>query len=97
MQQITRDIIVTANGPGWSYGLARLLVAADGTASLWLPPGDAPVQTFRADMGTLNGVSGRGTTSDGGQVTFRRRGSGCSWALAKCRVATATLQQRWAA
>lgn len=94
--QVTRDLIVSVNGPGWNYGLARLLVDADGRASLWLPPGDAPVAEFNMDVNRTSAVAGSGMTDDGGAVSWRRRGSGCSWALAKCKVATATLAARWA-
>lgn len=95
---ITRDLIATVTGPGWSYGLARVLIDdSTNMAAVFVPPGSAPVQTFSVTQATVQGGTGTVTLADGsiGKVVFRRRGAGCSFALAKCQVSTLILSQRW--
>lgn len=91
--QIKRDLVATIQGPGWSYGMCRVLITTTGEAAVFIPPGEAPAQTFTVTADTLQG--GTGTTADGGTVKFRRRGASCSYRLAKCNTPTATLAGRW--
>lgn len=92
---ITRDIIATVTGPGWNYGIARILIDDQGNAAVFVPPAvNGPVQTFAVAQ-TLPS-RGTGLTEDGGQVTWRRRGSGCSFKLAKCHMTTSQLSPHWA-
>lgn len=90
---IRRDMVATIQGPGWSYGMCRVLIAEDGQAAVFVPPGDKPVQTFT--VVTESPAGGTGTTEDGNAVKFRRRGASCSYRLAKCNTPTSTLSARW--
>jgi hypothetical protein len=60
---------------------------------VFVPPGQAPTQTFTVTLLTAGG--GEGVTEDGSVVKFRRRGASCSYALAKCNTQTDTLMSRW--
>lgn len=93
MHTIVRDIIANVIGPGWSFGLARVLIDSDGNAAVFVPPGNEPVQTFKVVVGT--DAQGTGTDANGKQVTYRRRSSSCSFALAKCNTKTSVLTKRW--
>lgn len=91
---ITRDFVARVNGPGWDYGLARILIDDQRNAAVFVPPAtNGPVQLFVAD--TFNPASGTGVTADGGRVSYQRRGAACSFALARCNVTTTTLTTRW--
>lgn len=93
MRKIARDVIVTVQGPGWSYGIARLLIDDEGNAAVFVPPATGPVQVFQTQV--TSAARGTGLTGDGGEVKWRRRGAGCSFQLAKCRIDTAGLVSRW--
>lgn len=92
--EVQRDIIANVTGPGWNYGLARVLIDTEGNAAVFVPPGQVPVQTFTVNAGS-NDSMGSGQTADGGQVSYRRKGASCSFSLAKCNAKTHTLAARW--
>ena len=56
---------------------------------------DAPLVEFTVTQ--LSTSRGSGTLDDGGQITWRRRGSSCQYKLAKCKINTATMTERWVA
>lgn len=89
---IKRDIIAAVSGPGWSYGLARLVFDTQDRVAVFVPPGDSPVQEFTFTKG--NDMAGTGTVGDS-QVTYRRRAASCGWRLAYCNMKTPTLMARW--
>lgn len=91
---ITRDVIAQVSGPGWNYGLARILIDDSGTAAVFVPPAtNGPVYTFTTNL-TQPG-RGTGITEDGGQVSWRRRGSGCGFKLANCQISREELAEYW--
>lgn len=90
---VTHDIIAAVTGPGWKYGLSRVLIDSGGNGAVWIAGSEEPFASF-----TVVGVStsrGTGTTADGGEVTWRRRGSSCQYKLAKCKVSTETMKSWW--
>lgn len=92
---VTHDIIAAVTGPGWKYGLSRILIDSDGNGAVFIAGSQEPFASF-----TVVGVStsrGTGTTADGGEVTWRRRGSSCQYKLAKCKVSTETMKSWWTA
>lgn len=89
---VTHDLIAAVSGPGWKYGLSRILIDDEGNGVVFIAGSQEPFAEF-----TVTSVStsrGTGTNSDG-EITWRRRGSSCQYKLAKCKVATATMQQWW--
>lgn len=93
--EIKRDIVATIQGPGWSYGMSRVLIDKDGLAAVFVTADGPPAQTFTVVEDRPGG--GVGKTDDGGVVKYRRRGSSCSYKLAKCQTSTKTLVGRWEA
>lgn len=94
MRTIAHDMIVSVTGQGWNYGLARILIDTDGNGAVFVPPGMEPAKVL---TGITVGGGGKGAAvgPQGGQVTFTRRGSSCSFKLAKCQVTTQQLNTRW--
>lgn len=91
--KITHDIIAAVVGPGWKYGLSRILVNEDGEGAVFVAGSEKPHAEF-----TVSGVStsrGTGQTADGGEITWRRRGSSCQYKLAKCKINTETMTSWW--
>lgn len=89
---VTHDIIAAVSGPGWKYGLSRILIDSEGNGAVFIAGSQVPFASF-----TVTGVStskGSGTNADG-DITWRRRGSSCQYKLAKCKVATATITRWW--
>lgn len=93
MRAIAHDMIVKITGPGWEFSPARILVADDGTAAMFLPPGNAPEKILTDVVLTRTGGSALGP--QGGKVTFTRRAAGCWFKLAKCQISTKQLATRW--
>lgn len=94
MHNVTRDIIAAVQGPGFAYSVARILMDDQGNAAVFVPPaGSGPVATFTEQV--TQPARGTGVTEDGGQVTWRRKGAGCSFKLAKCQVSTMQLAEYW--
>lgn len=91
---ITHDIIAAIQGPGWKYGLSRILVDEDDNGVVFIAGSQEPFAEF-----TVNTVStSRGTgTSDEGDISWRRRGSSCQYKLAKCKLSTETMASWWGA
>lgn len=93
--KIVHDIVAAVSGPGWKYGLSRILVNEDNEGAVFIAGSETPLVEF-----TVEGVStsrGTGLTADGGEVTWRRRGSSCQYKLAKCKVNTETMTSWWVA
>jgi hypothetical protein len=88
-----RDLVATVSGPGFGYGLARVLIDTEQNGVVFVPPGQVPVQAFKVK--SLNAAGGEGILEDGGIIKFRRRGASCSYSLAQCNTKTATLMLRW--
>lgn len=88
-----RDMVATVSGPGFNYGLARVLTDTEGNGVVFVPPAQVPVQAFKVQ--SINAAAGTGVLEDGGLIKFRRRGASCSYALAQCNTKTETLMLRW--
>jgi hypothetical protein len=89
---VTHDLIAAVVGPGWKYGLSRILINDEGHGAVFIAGSDEPFAEF-----TVQNVStsrGAGHNADG-DITWRRRGSSCQYKLAKCKVSTETMTQRW--
>lgn len=93
--EITHDIIAAVTGPGWKYGLSRILINSEDEGVVFIAGSDEPLAYFTVTGS--NASRGTGTTSDGGDVIWRRRGSSCQYKLAKCKVSTETMTARWEA
>lgn len=92
---VIHDIIAAVVSPGWKYGLSRILVNSDNRGAVFIVGEDAPLAEF-----TVTGVAtsrGSGELDGGGEITWRRRGSSCQYKLAKCKINTATMTERWEA
>lgn len=89
---ITHDLIAAVNGPGWKYGLSRILIDDQNNGVVFIAGSEKPFASFT--VSTVSTSRGTGTNSDG-EITWRRRGSSCQYKLAKCKVSTATIQQWW--
>lgn len=90
---ITHDIIAAVTGPGWKYGLSRILINDEGEGAVFIAGQDEPFAYFTVD--TITASRGTGITSDAGNIVWRRRGSSCQYKLAKCKVSTETMKSRW--
>lgn len=91
---VTHDLIAAVTGPGWKYGLSRILIDDEGRGVVFVAGSQVPFASF-----TVKNVStsrGEGFTEDG-EVTWRRRGSSCQYKLAKCKVSTETMASWWTA
>ena len=91
---ITHDIIAAVAGPGWKYGLSRILIDDEGRGVVFIAGSESPFAEFTAE--TVSTSRGRGSV-EGGEITWRRRGSSCQYKLAKCKVSTAQMTARWSA
>lgn len=90
---VTRDIIAAVTGPGWKYGLSRILINDEGAGAVFIAGSQQPFTTFTVQ----NASTSRGEGfNDDGTITWRRRGSSCQYKLAKCKVSTETITQWWA-
>lgn len=90
---VTHDLIASVQGPGWKYGLSRILIDDAGNGVVFVAGSEEPFAQFEA--GKVQTSRGTGTTADGGEVTWRRRGSSCQYKLAKCKISTATITSWW--
>ena len=89
---ITHDIIAAVTGPGWKFGLSRILINEEGQGVVFIAGNDQPYAYF--EVQNSNQSRGEGFNDDG-TITWRRRGSSCQYKLAKCKVSTETMTQRW--
>jgi hypothetical protein len=89
---VTHDLIAAVTGPGWKFGLSRILINDEGEGVVFIAGADAPHAAFAVNEVKSNRGSG---TSEEGDITWRRRGSSCQYKLAKCKVSTETMTQRW--
>lgn len=89
---VTHDLIAAVTGPGWKYGLSRILIDSEGNGAVFIAGSQIPFASF-----TVSSVStSRGTgTNESGGITWRRRGSSCQYKLAKCKVSTQTMTSWW--
>lgn len=90
---VTHDLIAAVNGPGWKFGLSRILIDEDGNGAVFIAGSQEPHASFTVK--TVSTSRGTGEAADGGEITWRRRGSSCQYKLAKCKVNTATMTQWW--
>ena len=91
---VTHDIIAAVQGPGWKYGLSRILIDDEGNGVVFIAGSQEPFAEFTA--GSVSTSRGQGTMEDG-EITWRRRGSSCQYKLAKCKVSTVQMTARWSA
>ena len=90
---ITHDLIAAVTGPGWKYGLSRILINDEGQGAVFIAGSQEPFTLFTVQ----NSQTSRGAGfNDDGEITWRRRGSSCQYKLAKCKVATSTISGWWA-
>jgi hypothetical protein len=89
---VTHDLIAAVTGPGWKFGLSRILINDEDEGVVFVAGSDEPYAAF-----VVQHVStGRGAgTNEDGDITWRRRGSSCQYKLAKCKVSTEQMTQRW--
>jgi hypothetical protein len=92
--EVTHDLIAAVTGPGWKFGLSRILMDAEGNGVIFVAGSQEPFATFTAD--SVSTSKGKGHNDDG-DITWRRRGSSCQYKLAKCKVSTATITSWWEA
>ena len=92
MLEVKHDLIASVSGPGWKYGLSRVLIDSEDRGVVFVAGSEVPIAEF--EVNTLSTSRGTGTT-EGGEVTWRRRGSSCQYKLAKCKVSTATMTSWW--
>lgn len=89
---VTHDLIAAVTGPGWKFGLSRILLDDEGNGVVFIAGSQVPFATFTA----TSVMTSRGTgTTDDGEIMWRRRGSSCQYKLAKCKVSTATITSWW--
>jgi len=89
---ITHDLIAAVTGPGWKYGLSRILINDEGEGVVFIAGSQEPLAFFTVQ----NTSTSRGAGfNDDGEITWRRRGSSCQYKLAKCKVATETIADWW--
>lgn len=84
---VQHDIIAAVSGPGWKYGLSRIIVV-DGQGAVFIAGSETPFAYFDLVEATVS--RGKGMSAEG-EITWRRRGSSCQYKLAKCKVSTETL------
>lgn len=91
---LTHDLIASVTGPGWKYGLSRILIDEDGNGAVFIAGSESPFAEFTVkNVQTSKGAG----YNDDGEITWRRRGSSCQYKLAKCKVSTATMTSWWQA
>lgn len=91
---LTHDLIASVTGPGWKYGLSRILIDEDGNGAVFIAGSESPFAEFTVRNVQTSKGSGY---NDDGEITWRRRGSSCQYKLAKCKVSTATMTSWWEA
>lgn len=89
---ITHDLIAAVTGPGWKFGLSRILINDQDEGVVFIAGSKVPHAYFTVDE--VKASRGNGTSEEG-QISWRRRGSSCQYKLAKCKVATTTLEEWW--
>jgi len=91
---VTHDLIAAVTGPGWKFGLSRILINDEDEGVVFIAGSQEPFAAFAVQHIT----TGRGTgVSEEGDIKWRRRGSSCQYKLAKCKVSTETMTQWWEA
>ena len=90
---VTHDLIAAVVGPGWKFGLSRILINDAGEGVVFIAGSQEPYASFTVKNSSTS--RGAGTTADG-EITWRRRGSSCQYKLAKCKVSTETMTSWWA-
>lgn len=93
--KVTHDIIAAVSGPGWKFGLSRILVNEDNEGVVFVAGSELPHASFKVE--TISTSKGKGVTADGGELSWRRRGSSCQYKLAKCKINTSTMTEWWEA
>jgi hypothetical protein len=89
---VTHDLIAAVTGPGWKYGLSRILMNDEGEGVVFIAGSEGPYAFFTVQ----NSSTSRGAGfNDDGEIKWRRRGSSCQYKLAKCKVSTEQMTQRW--
>lgn len=89
---VTHDLIAAVQGPGWRFGLSRILIDEDGNGVVFIAGSEEPyVEFMDARVATARGTA----TVEDGEIQWRRRGSSCQYKLAKCKVKTETLESWW--
>lgn len=91
--EIAYDLIAAVSGPGWKYGLSRILIDSENNGVVYVAGSDEPLTEFTAE--SVSTSRGKGTSPEGA-IEWRRRGSSCQYKLAKCKVSTAQMTERWA-
>lgn len=89
---VTHDLIAAVSGPGWKYGLSRILIDDEGNGAVFIAGSETPFATFTVDHAQTSRGKGH---NDEGEITWRRRGSSCQYKLAKCKVSTETMRTWW--
>lgn len=89
---VTHDLIAAVTGPGWKYGLSRILLNDEGEGVVFIAGQTEPLAAFAVE--DVRQSRGSGSNEDG-TITWRRRGSSCQYKLAKCKVSTEQMTQRW--
>jgi hypothetical protein len=89
---VTHDLIAAVTGPGWKFGLSRILMDSDGNGAVFIAGSQEPFALFTVDSTMTSKGTGH---NDDGEITWRRRGSSCQYKLAKCKVSTATITSWW--
>lgn len=90
--KVTTDIIAAVQGPGWKYGLSRVLIDDQKNGVVFIAGSEYPFAFFTVDSQSTSRGSG---TSEDGEIVWRRRGSSCQYKLAKCKVSTETITSWW--
>lgn len=93
-RRITHDTVAVIQGEDFKYVKARLLFDSEGNAAVFVDK-SGPDRVFHVE--DKSRMVGQRVTlqTDIGQVKYRRTGSGCSWPMARCRVATKQLAAKW--
>jgi len=91
---VTHDLIAAVTGPGWKFGLSRILINDEDVGVVFIAGSEEPYAYFTVQ--NIATSRGTGNTEDG-QITWRRRGSSCQYKLAKCKVSTEMITGWWEA
>jgi hypothetical protein len=95
---VTHDLIAAVTGPGWKFGLSRILINDEGEGVVFIAGSQEPFASFTVlnSSTSRGGGASRGSGVSGtGDITWRRRGSSCQYKLAKCKVSTETMTSWW--
>lgn len=95
--KITHDIIAAVVGPGWRFGLSRILINEDNEGAVFIAGSETPHTEFTVTQMNTSRGTGVIAGTNGGEVTWRRRGSSCQYKLAKCKISTETMTSWWEA